>query len=265
MSYTFGAATSDDITTTTVLQLGATNVNTFVAGWWYPTTLTSTRGYWSGGNTFGAEVDSTTSQIRFRTQNGTTNGQWTTSGTAITTGKWWYLAFLNSNNNTGAAAAWRCWIGDAESAPVEQTVTVATTPSGNFTGNANAYLGNKGTGTLAFQGDIGWATFVSSNTSIVSVLPIAVAGAISNGEAQIVHDQWVYPLWRGIAKRDYPYTACDVRYFDLRDPSVYRFSHGTTVVNDMATATVNGATVATSEPPTRPIFNWPNVYPLRRR
>jgi len=265
MSYTFGAGTGDDINTASVLQYGNTNVTTFVAGWWYPTTLTLTRGYWSGGNTFGAEVDTTTSQLRFRTANGTTGGQWTTSGTAITTGKWWYMAFLNTNNNTGTAAAWRCWIGDAETAPVEQTVTVATAPSGTFVGNATAYLGNKGTGTVAFQGDIGWGVFISANTSIASILPIATAGAITNDEASLIYDRLAYPCWRGITKPDYPYVACDVRYFDLRDPSVHRFSHGTTVITDMATAGVNGATVSLSEPPTRPIFNWPNVYPLRRR
>lgn len=196
MSYTCGAATGDDIATV-ITQLGANSVSCFVAGWWKPTTLTATRGLWSAGNIFGAEIDTTTSELRLRTDN-TTDGQWTTTGVGLTVNEWKFLAFANSCNNTGPAAAWVVWSGTGDTAPQQVTVTQATAPNGNFTGSTATVLGNKGTGTLAFQGEIGPAVFARHTANAFGYVPTATVGTITADEADIVYQRLVLPIWSGI-------------------------------------------------------------------
>lgn len=196
MSYTCGAATGDDIATV-ITQLGATATSCFVAGWWKPTTLTATRGLWSAGNIFGAEIDTTTSELRLRTDN-TTDGQWTTTGVGLTVNQWKFLAFANSCNNTGPAAAWVVWSGTGETAPQQVTVTQATAPNGNFTGSTAVVLGNKGTGTLAFQGEIGPAVFARHASSIQGFVPTTTAGTIAQEGIDVIYERLVLPIWSGI-------------------------------------------------------------------
>lgn len=196
MSYTCGAATGDDIAMS-LASMGSTSTSCFVAGWWKPTTLTATRGLWSAGNIFGAAIDTTTSELRLRTDN-TTDGQWTTTGVGLTVGEWKFLAFANSCNNTGPAAAWVVWSGTGGTAPQQVTVTQATAPNGNFTGSTAPVLGNKGTGTLAFQGEIGPAVFARHAASAFGYVPTATVGTITADEADIVYRRLVLPIWAGI-------------------------------------------------------------------
>lgn len=195
MSYTCGAATGNDIAMT-LISTGATGTSCFVAGWWKPTTLTATRGLWSAGNIFGAEIDTTTSELRLRTDN-TTDGQWTTTGVGLTVGEWKFLAFANSCNNTGPAAAWVVWAGTGDTAPQRVTVTQATAPVGNFTGSTAVVLGNKGTGNFAFQGEIGPAVFATHAGSIRGYVPTTVAGTINQEGIDAVYQRLVLPIWRG--------------------------------------------------------------------
>lgn len=268
MSYTFGAGNGDDINCPSSVNLGGDNTNGLVCGWFYPTTLTATRGYWSAGVTFGAEVDTTTSEIRMRTDN-TTDGQWLTSGAGITTNKWWFIAWLAATENTTVNGAWRVWVGDNDVRPTEVTVTNPTVRSGNYTSNGTVYAGNKGTGTLAFQGDIGWISFLTTTVvGINTAFGIGTSGVISNGEAELTYNRWVLPLWMGRPDAMKFITATEAASFtvihmNFENQMATRWSHGTTP--STALLTVNGATPSYNAPPTRPPVDWPNMYPLRRR
>ena len=73
MAYTFGGATTDDITFASAITIGANSRAALICGWWYPTTLTATRKLWSANSTgiVGAEIDTTTSELRLRSDNTT--------------------------------------------------------------------------------------------------------------------------------------------------------------------------------------------------
>lgn len=195
MSYTCGAAATNDLAMV-ITQMGATATSCLVAGWWKPTTLTATRGLWSAGNIFGAEIDTTTSELRLRTDN-TTDGQWTTTGVGLTVNEWKFLAIANSCNNTGPAAAWVVWAGTNETIPQQVTVTQATAPNGNFTGSTAVVLGNKGTGSLAFQGQIGPAFFARNAADPLGAVPTATAGAFTQEEIDLMYNRIVLPVWSG--------------------------------------------------------------------
>lgn len=270
MSYTFGGGTGNDIVYTTALALGADNTTCLVAGWWYPTTLTATRGYWSAGNIFGAEVDTTTSEIRLRTDN-TTDGQWVTSGAGIVTGKWHFLAFLAATENTTVAGAWRVWVGTADTRPTRITPTVAVSRSGNYTGSTSFYLGNKGTSTLSFQGDIGWAFVgVASTVGVNSPFYIGTSGVISDTEAQLVEDRWITPLWMGrpdmnriitqSLSNSFSFFQCGL---DFPGALGYQVSQLTNP-NSRIAPTINGATFSEAQPPVRIPPYTPHVRVLAR-
>ena len=268
MSYTFGGAATDDATSSTASNYGADNTSTLVCGWWYPTTLTATRGYWSAGNVFGAEVDTTTSDIRMRTDN-TTDGQWLASPCNITTNKWWFIAWLNASENTTVAGYWRVWVGDIDTRPVEVPVTNPTARSGNYTGNSTFYLGNKGTGSLAFQGDIGWATIMGcAAVGTSNPYTIGTSGVISNAEAENTYRRWIEPIYLGRPLlHQYPSqgnATFSVAHFDLtrRAGIKCQWSHGLNPATDALT--INGATFSDNQPPVCPPIDWPNTPPLRR-
>lgn len=181
-------------------SFGATGTVFVVAGWWYPTTLTATWGLWSGSLALGSEINTTTSELRMRTDN-TTDGQWTTTGVGLTVNQWKFVAWLCTTTNTGTAAAWRVWAGDELTPPTEVTVTQAVAPAGNFTGASNFYAGNMASsGSLAFRGDIGWITYLrTTQTGTGGVFGIAAHGTITQAEANIVRDRMVLPMWQGQA------------------------------------------------------------------
>jgi hypothetical protein len=212
MSYVFGGAATDDLNLSTGGSYGADNTVALVTGWWYPTTLTATRKLWSvaAAGTVGAEIDATTSSLRLRTDN-TTDGQWTVPvGFAVD--EWFYFAFLLAAENTGVLAAWRVWVGRPDTAPTPATVTVATAPVGNFAGSGSFYIGNAGTGSLAFQGNIANITWLSNTASgtIPSPLRLATNGVITADEETHIYNTLVEPFWRG------DYSAL----FNIRGPHI---------------------------------------------
>lgn len=276
MPYTFGAGTGDDITWAFNGSFSGSGSAGLVCGWWYPTTLTATRGLWSAGNTFGAEIDTTTDELRLRTDN-TTDGQWTTAGVDLAVNNWKFIAFLGTFLNTGPSAAWRVWAGSVDSAPVECSVTNAVAPVGNFVVSGNFYIGNKGTGTLAFQGDIGDLSILSTNAAgAVTTHPFSLAtlGAITNAEALFVYERFVLPIWAGLgfansgllrragassgSNDDFLY-ACTSNQFQIRRANL---------VNNTAfsgiTPTINGATYSQNGSP-RPLLSDSPYLPARRR
>lgn len=255
MAYTFGAATADDITWSPVNTAFAGNRVMIVCGWWYPTTLTATRGLWSCGAINGAEIDTTTSEIRLRTDN-TTDGQWTTTGVGLAVNTWSFLAFMASCNNTGPAGAWRVWACGIDGFPTEVTVTSAVSPVGNFAGTNSFTVGNKGTGTLAFQGDIAEVCFLQSGATsgILSPFNFAAYGTITQAEADWALAEFVVPCFRGEV---FPRRAINVggafiepNYWSGRDlATVQRSMYNT--ANDTAglAPTIDGATPTANHPP----------------
>lgn len=275
MAYTFGAGTGDDITWQNQGSPGGNLSTSLICGWWYPTTLTATRGLWSTGNVFGAEIDATTDELRLRTDN-TTDGQWTTTGVDLAVNNWKFIAFFNTCSNTGPAAAWRVWAGSIDSAPVECTVTNAVSPVGNFVSNSSFYLGNKGTGTLAFQGDIGDCGYLLTTTAGASVNPFSIAavGAVTNTEAQFIYERFVLPFWMGqgwwqcgvlpyhgtltVTTFDAAY-ACTSGLFQIR-----RAQYSSASVFSGVTPTINGATWSQNGSP-RPLLSDSPYMPAVRR
>lgn len=253
---TFGAATSDDVNWAMATTIGATGRSQCVTGWWRPTTLTATRGLWSAGNTIGAEIDSTTDELRLRTDN-TTDGQWTTTGVDMVVDEWKFLAFLLSTNDTGPVGNWRVWAGTTQTSPVECTVSVATSPVGNHTGNATFFAGNKGTGTLAFQGDVAEVSACASGQggTITSFFGIATTATITDVEALQIFNTYVLPHYRGEpwrALESRRHESTDYRYWAGNSIGDTVFVKSSTVQVTPGTATVAGATTSANGSP-RPL------------
>lgn len=198
MAWTYGGGTGDDSTFSGGIQtIGADNGSYLVAGWWYPTTLTAGRGYWSAGNIHGATVGPTTSEMRLVTDN-TTDGVWDSSGAGIVTNEWQFLAWLYATENTTVPGAVRFWRGAANTPPTEISVTNSTARSGNYTGSSSITIGNIGTGVVAFQGDIDWAIFLANGViGINNPFTIGTSGVIDNVVAANVLNRWVLPIWEG--------------------------------------------------------------------
>lgn len=257
MSYTFGGATGDDVTWSSSTTLGAASRVELVAGWWKPTTLTAGRGLWSAGNVHGARIAATTSELELVVDNATTDGVWTTTGVGLATNSRKFLAFLCNLAST-PAVAWTCWVGDETTPPAQVTVTNTTGMSGALTGNATTYVGNLGTGTTAFQGQIeNVVVGVTAAGAGSAVNPFAVAafGTTTAAEALYVEEQLVRPIWQGqhaAAKRLGVFAgAWDWSYLPFTGPlfAVERFIRSSASVNPRIAPTVNGATVSAERGP----------------
>jgi len=236
MARTFGGATADDLTISLSLTAGVSTAQTFVHGWWYPTTLTAGRGLWSNGNVSDCQINSVTDELRIIVDGSTTDGEWTTTGVDLAVNNWYFLAFLLSANNTGPADAIRVWRGTPETAPVECTVANAVALAGTHPGSASFTFGNRGTGTVAFQGSIAHAGFICAQMSDESCTPflIATPGTITNAEAEYCYDRYVQRAWLGYydwmagiqLRSDAPGHVVDRGYCDMNSPAagevVYR-------------------------------------------
>lgn len=257
MAYTFGAGTGDDINLTTAATMLGNSRFTFVCGWWLPTTLTSTRGLWSAGNTARIIVDTTTSQLRLVTDN-TTDGIWTAPA-GMATNVWSFIAVLGSFTNTGPAAAWRVWVGNWPNAPSEITVTQSTAPVGNFTASSAFTIGNVGTGTVAWQGDIDEIYWYNAATQARGLVEAAALGAITQAEADFVFQRWVLPLWLGAGWGGCP---TGLPTFWQQDANAHQFGYiplgiqrvgytydTNTAVQAYTALTVNGATLSQNRCP----------------
>lgn len=263
MAVTFGGSTGDDVTITAILSM-ATASTIIVAGWWYPTTLTAGRGLWSVGNVAGCKIHSTTSEVQLITDN-TTDGLTTTSGLGLVTNTWQFLAFLGTFDNTGPASAWRVWKGNS-SAPVEIGTTATVAPVGNFTGNATWYIGNLGTGIVAFQGDIAGFTYMhgAGSGATASLLAPTVSGALSQDDADLVLRDIVTPLWLGdYAKIETTDSTRPHFFFELNRSAVAGYGRPLNGTDPTFLAVANGVSVSANGNP-RPPISRP-AWPLRRR
>lgn len=267
MSYTCGAATSDDISTT-LTALGASGVSTFLAGWFKPTTLTAGRGLIGAGAVFGAEIDTTTSELRLRTDN-TTDGQWTTTGVGLVVNQWQFIAILNTCTDTGPAAAWRVWSGTSETAPLDCPVTQAVAPVGAFAGSTAVTVGNKAAGgVLAFQGQVGTNLVVRCGTvGAISAMPIAAHGAISTDDATLVLNRFVLPIWKGnwcpFHLRNWPGDVTQMMYTPLDVELPIEYTLTATTGPGWGTIALSGVTFSQERPP-RAMMMEPFHQPMQR-
>lgn len=257
MSYTFGGGTGDDVTWSSTTTLGAASRVCLVAGWWKPTTLTAGRTLWSAGNVLSAAIHSTTSELVLTVDNATTDGTWTTTGAGLTVNAWTFLAFMLNTSST-PGAAWTVWSGTELVAPAQCTITAGTAMSGALTGNATTYVGNKGTGTVAFQGQIeNVVVGVSSAGAGAAVNPFGIAafGTTTAAEALAVEERFVRPIWLGehaAAKRANVFAgAWDWSYLPFSGPlfAVERVIRSSASVAPRVAPTVNGATVSAERGP----------------
>jgi hypothetical protein len=170
----------------------------------------------------------------------------------MATGNWYFLAFLFSGNNT-PGASWRVWRATPDTPPVEATVAVAVARSGNFTGNATFYIGNKGTGTVAFQGQAANVAVVGQSVGTNRPpLRIATYGSITQAEADAVRDQYVIPHWRGDYTQPTPFGSDSGDCLWLNELNVGAAVRGwrsNVYTADYPTVTINGATFTQEGPP----------------
>lgn len=279
MAYTFGGATSDDITFTTNVTIGANSRAVFICGWWYPTTLTTSRTLWSINSTGACSlrVGNTTSELMVRTDN-TTDGEWETTGANIVVNKWHFIAVLGTFNNTGPTNAWRIWVGDLENAPTMFTPGVTSAPTGNNTGSAAFYIGNAGTGLIPFQGDIGWVFVYTTSAAVGALHPFRIItfGVISTDQERWVYEKYVLPMWEGKGIRGYSgllqrngvsnASTDDMLLINLDKtlPIVQRYTTVNATTFMYLAATINGATPSGNRSP-RPALDFSPVYPMVQR
>lgn len=188
-------ATSHGAQVTTALSAGGDNSCHLICGWWKPEVLTATRKYWGFGQTYGAEVDSTTSEIRMRTDN-TTDGQWLTSGAGITAGNWHFIAWLSVTENTTVAGQWRVWVGTVDQPPLPITVTNPTSRSGNYTGSTTFTIANESLASNGLDCTFGYAiSLVTTAVGMNQWSTIATSGALNTAEEENIYKRWVLPIW----------------------------------------------------------------------
>lgn len=281
MTYVLGASTGDDITYP-VMAVGPGDpiaCITLVAGWWRPTTLTAGRGLWSFGNIYGAEIATTTSELRLKTDNtggGSVDGEWVTSGLGLVVDQWYFLAFLLTTNNTGPVAAWRVWIGTESSPPREVTVNSSVSPVGNFATSNTFFVGNKGTGTVAFQGLVDWMHVITTTPAVtaaatpdatVTLFPLAALGAISNTEAEIIRTRFVHQAWLGdlrvmrepMPRRGGSFAAAfygEAMFWPALDRRIHANASDdiTNLMSQQRLVTINGATISQQRGPVGPMM-----------
>ena len=197
MAWTTGGATNTRRFSNLNASIGNANTSTFLAGWFYPTTLTAGRGLWAIDSITGSRIATSTSEVNLDTNN-VTDGLWVTSGLGLTVNEWRFMAWM-LNCGTAPAAAWRMWAGTVNTAPTEITISVTTAAAGAFTAATGFTLGNRGNSTVAFQGDIGDAVFIYQNVTNQGPLSVATAGTIAQDEADQIYRTLVIPIWKGDA------------------------------------------------------------------
>lgn len=196
MPHTFGAHTGDKITFTAGDSI-TTNVAYLAWGWYLPTTLTAGRRLFSGGPTTGVQIDTTTSELHLITD-GTTDDEYATTGTGLTTNQWSFVAVLGGRQGTSAVPAPRVWTGTVDTAP--QAVAVSQTVAGSAfnASNSSITVGNTSNGSVSWQGDIAeFGIIIGQSSAKIAPWHLASAGAFADDEADRICRNFVLPAWEG--------------------------------------------------------------------
>lgn len=266
MAYTFGAATTNNIVTPNIANLwfGNQYINLFMA-WVYPTTLTSGRYLIGGAAGAGIYVNTTTSELRIRTINATTNGEWVTSGLGLVIDKWQFIAVLGTWNNTGPTGTARAYIGDENRYPTEVTVNSAVAPVGNYTLSSGLTIGNQTSATsLSWQGDIGWVTASASNPvfAVGNRLWVSTVGVITAAEQKMIYDAYILPGYVGRFHGEFDneaYVGPDsaqpyhcLMNLDSNLPILRKITGSNLTITTPQNLTINGATPSLRRSPNTP-------------
>ena len=273
MAYTFGGNTGDDINLGMSAQAGGSGGTSLHMGWFYPTTLTAGRYLFSIGNTVGLGIAATTTELTWTTQNATTNGVWTSTNAMLAVNRWHFIAVLATQNNTGPAMQALCLIYDDVNGWHDAFLAQTTAPVGNFTGGTAMTLGNRGTGTVAFQGDIdSFMAIHSGGITGNGFLPLATAGAVTVSEWVRIYTSIIMPTAHGrpldiqkLAPTGWGQTL-EVASFHLHDNAYTRRLNTTSVNNAVPTvSTVNTAVLSAARAPNVFPMNWETGPELIRR
>jgi len=273
MAYTFGGNTADDINLGMAAGANGNNAQSFHAGWFYPTTLTTGRYYLSCGNTIGLGVAGTTSELTWTTANATTNGVWTSTTAAITTNKWHFIALFSTTRNTGPQLSVVAWVYDDVSGWRNATMAQTTAPAGNFTAGTAMTIGNRGTGTVAFQGDIGDCLAIHAGTQTGrGILPTVTAGTILPGESNLIYEKLVLPTQCGkfdiqnLVSAGYAATF-EIATFHLDYGGAWtrRWAQTSLTVGNPTISTINGAVLSQNRAPNTIPMNWEMGTMVSRR
>lgn len=226
MAFTFGAATSDDMTIASTLDIGSSSGHIWM-GWLYPTTLTAGRCPcgWSTNTRY--QIHTTTSELDFRFDRTTDTLQRTTD-LGMVVNVWQFIAVARSA--LSGTPAIRCWIGTGELPPREVAITVVTVGSGAIGSSTASTIGNStSTATVAWQGDIGQVTEVYFTPSVITPLIGEAAGTITQAEADYFHQNVVIPHWNGEPKPHFMRgTTQQILLWDLESikPMLYSLQGG---------------------------------------
>jgi hypothetical protein len=78
------------------------------------------------------------------------------------------------------------------------TVTNSVAPSGSYSGSNAFTLGNRGTGSVGYQGVVADVTVqVSSAAGITEQFGVAATGTTTTAEEEHLYNRLVYPIWAG--------------------------------------------------------------------
>lgn len=240
-----------------------------ICGWFYPTTLTATRGLFSVGTVHRIEIDATTSELAIFIQRVTTPTKFTTTGLGLAINQWTFIACLQSWANAAVDPAIRVWRSFGSDVP--QLVSTAIPTGGNGSGNmstgAAVTIGNvASTGTVAFQGDIGRFDYVLSTVS--ASLTRNASGTISADEELQIWYQYVVPLWSGshptlLGSGTNANNGITHVSVDLDDVPAYgrRIRNGGSITTMGQAMTVSGATVSANRAPMKSMRcpEWPDL------
>lgn len=270
MSFTFGGATTDDVSASVTNNYAASGSTLLACGWFYPTTLTAGRYYFSFANVIGLAVAATTSELTWTCDNATTDGVWTSTTAGIVVNKWQFIAILATQSNTGPAMAVKGVVYSDDLGWVDVTFAQTTAPVGNFTSGANFTIGNRGTGSVAFQGDIDSFFTIRKSTGPSGVLNVAASTAITAAEWDDVLAKVVRPLACGqldlhvLAPNAWT-AVMEVNLIDFRSTvPVRRTCNATALVIATQVPGVNGATYSANGAPQGVVPSWMNGPMVRR-
>lgn len=199
MAWTFGGATSDKLVTTGNVQLAASS-SMFLAGWFYPTTLTAARVLWAETATSKIVIGSPTNLLQITLDKSTTDNV-INIDVGLQANVWQFIALAISVNASSVGVA-HGWVGTTD-IPPNPTAIVGTqvqAGSGSLVSTVAHCIGNLNTiGTVAFQGDIGQIIhIVAQQTAPNQGLSIATAGTITAADDLNIFNNLVNPLYNGI-------------------------------------------------------------------
>lgn len=251
-SRVFGGATTDDLSWTSNIS-ALTSGAFLVGGWFKPTTLTSGRYLFSVGNTSGLSINTTTSELQWL-YDATTDGVYTSSGAGITANEWVFIATY-CGLATSNSATMKLWVGRLNGGLNEISVTQTTAPSGSFVGTTGRTVGNRGTGSVSFQGNVGWLYIVQPpvlSAGPLVALPMVTAQTPTADELELVKHWYVEPMFRGKVSAEDLFmtnTSCVWSVVDLTQPTPYVTEM---VLNNSLlrpALSVNGITYSEESPP----------------